>query len=83
MASVKQKKFSITVEQNSFLESYKQWGYTDQSSIVREALNLLIREAKRNRRKTEMAHKARELLADYETDREVTSFIALDREDFL
>ncbi len=82
MTTVKQKKFSITLEQSIFLKSYKQWGYNDQSSIVREALNLLIHNLKKNQRKTEMAQKARELLPDYATDREITSFIALDGEDF-
>jgi len=83
MASVKQKKFSITSEQSSFLKDCKEWGYADQSSIVRQALDLLIRDEKKKRRKKQMAQKARELLADYETDREMTPFIALDGEDFL
>ena len=42
MAALTQKKFSISSEQKLFLENYRQWGFTDQSSIVREALTLFI-----------------------------------------
>ena len=38
MTALTPKKFSISPEQKSFLEAYKQWGFSDQSSIVREAL---------------------------------------------
>ena len=83
MASAKQKKFSITADQSRFLADFRRWGYPDQSSIVREALERFIQELQRNKRRSEMACKARELLANYEKDREMTSFTALDREDFL
>ncbi|MBW1786063.1 MAG: hypothetical protein JRK53_05505 [Deltaproteobacteria bacterium] len=83
MTSVKQKKFSITADQSHFLENCRQWGYADQSSIVREALNRFIQELQRNKRKNQMARKAQELLGDYEKDREMTSFTALDGEDFV
>ena len=83
MASVKQKKFSITADQSCFLADYRRWGYSDQSSVVREALDRFIQELQRNKRKSEMARKARELLADYEKDREMTPFTALDGENFL
>jgi hypothetical protein len=82
MANLTQKKISISPEQNEFLENYKKWGFTDQSSIVREALGRFIREVKKNQRKAQMAAKARELLADYETDQELTAFSELDSEDF-
>ena len=62
MATLAQKKISISSEQKQFLENYRQWGFTDQSSIVREALTLFITELKTNQRKTQMAQKARELL---------------------
>jgi Arc/MetJ-type ribon-helix-helix transcriptional regulator len=83
MASITQKKFSITADQSRFLENYQKWGYSDQSSIVREALNRLIREFLRNQRKIQMVRKARELLADYEADQKLTAFTALDGEVFL
>jgi metal-responsive CopG/Arc/MetJ family transcriptional regulator len=83
MAALTQKKISISREQNKFLENFKQWGYTDQSSIVREALTQFIKEAKTRQRKSQMTQKARELLSDYVTDKELTTFTDLDGEDFL
>ena len=83
MATLTQKKISISSEQNEFLENYKQWGFTDQSSIVREALTQLIKEVKTRQRKSQMAQKASELLSDYGTDKEMTTFTDLDSEDFL
>ncbi len=83
MATLTQKKISISSEQKQFLENYRQWGFTDQSSIVREALSLFIRELKTRQRKTQMAQKARELLSEYTRDKELTGFTDLDDEDFL
>lgn len=83
MATLTQKKFSISSEQKQFLENYRQWGFTDQSSIVREALTLFIGKLRTRQRKSQMAQKARELLPDYKTDKELTTFTDLDREDFL
>ncbi len=83
MAALTQKKVSISSEQNEFLENYKQWGFTDQSSIVREALAQYIKEVKAKHRKKQMAEKAQELLSDYSSDRELTAFTEIDGEDFL
>ncbi len=83
MATLTQKKISISSEQNEFLENYKQWGFTDQSSIVREALAQYIKEVKAKHRKKQMAEKAKELLSDYSSDRELTAFTGIDGEDFL
>jgi len=83
MATLTQKKISISSEQNEFLENYKQWGFTDQSSIVREALTQYIKDLKTKQRKSQMAEKARELLSDYKTDKELTDFSELDGEDFI
>jgi Arc/MetJ-type ribon-helix-helix transcriptional regulator len=83
MALLTQKKVSISPEQKQFLENYKQWGFTDQSSIIREALNQLIKELKTKQRKSQMAQKARELFLDYTTDKELTPFTDLDGENFL
>ena len=83
MASLTQKKISISSEQNEFLENYKQWGFTDQSSIVREALTRFIAEVKTMQRKTQMSEKAKELLSDYSQDEELTPFTDIDGEDFL
>jgi hypothetical protein len=83
MAQLTQKKVSHSPEQKQFLENYKQWGFTDQSSIIREALNRLIKELKTKKRKSQMAQKARELFPDYTTDKELTPFTDLDGENFL
>ena len=83
MTTLIQKKISISPEQRNFLEAYKQWGFTDQSSIVREALARYIRELKTRQRKTQMAQKAAELVSDYERDEDLTRFTDLDGEDFL
>jgi metal-responsive CopG/Arc/MetJ family transcriptional regulator len=83
MATLTQKKISISTEQNEFLENYKKWGFTDQSSIVREALSQFIKEVKTRQRKSQMAQKAKELLSDYKTDKELTNFTELDGEDFI
>ena len=82
MATLTQKKISISSDQNEFLENYKKWGFTDQSSIVREALTRFIKEVKTKQRKSQMAEKAKELLSDYKTDKELTAFTDLDDEDF-
>ena len=51
METVTQKKFSINVNQQEFLADYKKWGFSDQSSTVREALDRSIREIRTRERK--------------------------------
>lgn len=83
MPNLNQKKFSISREQMKFLKNYKKWGFSDQSSIVREALDRYIREVKTQQRKRLMAQKSREILSDYLEDKELTTLTDLDSEDFL
>ena len=83
METYVQKKFTITLEQKEFLETYKRWGFSDQSSIIREALKQFIIDLEKSERKKSMALKAQELLSDYRTDRDLTAFNNLDGEDFL
>jgi hypothetical protein len=83
MTTLSQKKISINSEQKQFLEDYRQWGFADQSSIVREALSRYIGELKTDQRKTQMAKKARELVSEYTTNEALTGFTDLDSEDFL
>lgn len=83
MNALTQKKFSISRKQKKFLENYKQWGFSDQSSIVREALNRFIKELEIKERKGLMAQKAKELLPDYIEDKELIVFTDLDDKDFL
>lgn len=83
MKSLTQKKFSISLEQKKLLENFRQWGFSDQSSIVREALDRFIKELKIKERKRLMTQKAQELLPDYRQDKELVAFTDLDGEDFL
>ena len=83
MTKLLQKKVTISPEQSEFLENFRQWGFTDQSSIVREALARFIKDLKTKQRKSQMTEKAKELLSDYKTDKELTTFTDLDGENFL
>jgi len=83
MGMLIQKKISITNEQKQFLENYKKWGFSDQSSIIREALSMFINDLQIREKKTLMAQKAQELLSDYKKDEDFTAFTDLDGEDFL
>lgn len=83
MKYLTQKKFSISLEQKKLLENFRQWGFSDQSSIVREALDRFIKELKIKERKGLMAQKAQELLPDYREDKELIAFTDLDGEHFL
>jgi metal-responsive CopG/Arc/MetJ family transcriptional regulator len=65
MRKLTQKKFSISIEQKRFLENYRRWGYSDQSSIVRDALNNFMKELEAVERKTLMKKKAQELSSEY------------------
>lgn len=82
MEAVTQKKFSINASQKEFLAEYKRWGFSDQSSIIREALDRFMREIKAMERKDLMKKKANELLSDYANDKKLTVFTDLDGEDF-
>ena len=83
MATLIQKKISITNEQKQFLENYKKWGFSDQSSIIREALSLFISELETREKKALMTQKAQELLSEYTKDKDLIAFTDLDGEDFL
>lgn len=83
MSALAQKKFSISIEQKRFLENCEKWGFSDQSSLVREALNQFIKELEIKERKNLMRKKAQELLGDYNKDNDLTAFTALDGEGFL
>jgi len=80
MRKLTQKKFSISLEQKRFLENYRRWGYSDRSSIVRDALNSFIKELETAERKTLMKKKAQELSSDYKEGR-LTIFSETDNRD--
>lgn len=78
-----QKKFYISHDQKEFLEDYKKWGFSDQSTLVREALTQFMTAVRIRERKDLMTKKAQELLTVYAKDKELTAFTDLDGEDFL
>ena len=80
MRKLTQKKFSISLEQKRFLENYRRWGYSDRSSIVRDALNSFMKELEAAERKTLMKKKAQELSSDYKDGR-LTVFSKTDNRD--
>ena len=80
MRKLTQKKFSISLEQKRFLENYRRWGYSDRSSIVRDALNSFMKELEAAERKTLMKKKAQELSSDYKEGR-LTVFSETDNRD--
>ena len=79
MLKLTQKKFSISLEQKRFLENYRRWGYSDRSSIVRDALNTFMRELESAERKTKMKKKAQELSSDYKENGRLTVFSKVDK----
>ena len=81
MRKLTQKKFSISVEQKRFLENYRKWGYSDRSSIVRDALNIFMRERETAERKTIMKKKAQELSSDYKENGRLTVFSKVTKRD--
>ena len=81
MRKLTQKKFSISVEQKRFLENYRRWGYSDRSSIVRDALNIFMRELETAERKTIMKKKAQELSSDYKENGRLTVFSKVEKRD--
>ena len=81
MRKLTQKKFSISVEQKRFLENYRKWGYSDRSSIVRDALNSFIKELEAAERKTIMKKKAHELSSDYKENGRLTVFSKMEKRD--
>ena len=81
MRKLTQKKFSISVEQKRFLENYRKWGYSDRSSIVRDALNIFMRELETAERKTIMKKKAQELSSDYKENGRLTVFSKVTKRD--
>ena len=83
MGALIQKKISITNEHKQFIENYKKWGFSDQSSIIRKALNQFINDFKIKERKILIAQKAQELFSDYTQDKDLTAFTDLDGDDFL
>ena len=77
-----QKKITIKKEQGIFLTACKEFGFTDQSSLVRAALDVFIEETKRKQRRAKISQKAGELAALYNEDSDLTAFTKIDGDDF-
>ena len=79
MNSLRYQRTQVLLEpcQHDQLDKIAKREHRSLSDVVREMLDAQLAERKRS----EMASAARALLADYERDRELTAFIALDGED--
>jgi hypothetical protein len=76
-----QKKITIKKEHGDFLATCKEIGFTDQSSLVRAALDVFIKEIKRKQRRNKISQKAGELAALYKEDANLTAFTTIDGDD--
>ena len=77
-----QKKITLKKEQGAFLATCKRFGFADQSSMVRAALDVFIKEIERKRRREKILQKAKELAAVYNEDNNLTEFTAIDGDNF-
>lgn len=81
MEKMIQKKITIKKEQGAFLATCKKFGFSDQSSMVRAALDAFIKEIERKRRRDKISQKAKELASLYYEDTSLTVFTAIDGDD--
>jgi hypothetical protein len=65
MHAMVQKKITIKREQEAFLAACREFGFADQSSLIRAALDDFIKETKRKQRRALITQKAGELAALY------------------
>jgi hypothetical protein len=80
MSSIRYQRTQVLLEpgQHDQLDRIAKREHRSLSDVVREMLHAQLTERKRR----EMTSAAQALLADYESDKELTAFIALDGEDF-
>ncbi|MCK5682082.1 hypothetical protein KAI46_14860 [bacterium] len=78
-----QKKIILKKEQGAFLATCKKFGFADQSSMVRAALDVFIKEIERKRRRDKISQKVKELAALYNEDTNLTVFSTIDGDNFL
>ena len=78
-----QKKITLKKEQGAFLATCKKFGFSDQSSMVRAALDVFIKEIERKRRRDKISQKVKELAALYNEDTNLTVFSTIDGDNFL
>ena len=60
----------------------RKYGFANQSSMIRAALDHYIKETKRKQRRSQIAQKAGELAALYDYHSELTVFTTIDGDDF-
>ena len=82
MSAMVQKKITIKREQEAFLAACRKFGFADQSSLIRAALDDFIKETKRKQRRAQITQKAGELAALYSQHTDLTAFTAIDGDDF-
>ena len=82
MSTMVQKKITIKREQEAFLTACRKFGFADQSSLIRAALDDFIKETKRKQRRAQITRKAGELAALYGQNPDLTAFTAIDGDDF-
>ena len=82
MSTMVQKKITIKQEQVAFLSACKKFGFADQSSLIRAALDDFIKETKRKHRRAQISRKAGELASLYGQHTDLTAFTAIDGDDF-
>ena len=76
------KKITFKREQEAFLAACKAFGFADQSSLIRAALDAFLKETKRKQRRAQITRKAGELAALYGRNTDLTAFAAIDGDDF-
>jgi len=77
-----QKKITLKQEHAAFLSACKEFGFSDQSTMVRAALDIFIKDIKRKRRRAKISKKAEELATLYNEAADLTSFTTIDGDDF-
>ena len=82
MSAMVQKKITIKREQEAFLAACRKFGFADQSSLIRAALDDFMNETKRKQRRAQITRKAGELAALYGQNADLTAFFAIDGDDF-
>jgi len=82
MSIMIQKKITLKKEQGAFLAACKEYGFSDQSTLVREALDIFIKSIKREQQRTKISKKAKELAKLYSEDSELTTFTTIDGDVF-
>lgn len=77
-----QKKISFEEQQSKIIEHYKEYGFRDQSDMVRCALKNMIRELEKEKRALRLQREAEEAAHLYQRGAELTFLMDIEGEDF-